>query len=270
MFVVALALMLSEPVVIGVAPVAEPSLSGAAHAIESGRLDQAKAMIAAAVSAGARGEAVDRLLADLAYARGEFDQALATYQQVLASHPNEALLLERAGISALRLNQQELAVTLLDRATRSPGVSWRAWNARGVAADRDGRWSEADAAYDRADTIAAGHAEVANNRGWSLMLRGEWAAALDQFERATRITPSLPRLAANLELARAAVATELPARQPGENDDGFAARLNDIGVVAQMSGDINKARAAFAQAIEIKSRWNERSARNLATLENRQ
>lgn len=269
MLVAALALMLSDPVVIGTAPVAEPSLSGAAHAIEAGRLDQAKAMIASAVSAGAKGEAVDRLLADLSYARGDFAQALATYELLLVRHRDEALLLERAGISALRLDRQLTAVSLLDRATRSPAAGWRAWNARGVAADRDGRWGEADAAYDRADAVAAGHAEVANNRGWSLMLRGQWSQALAQFERAKAIRPDLPRLAANLELAMAAVAAGLPARQAGENDDGYAARLNDVGVVAQASGDIGKARAAFAQAIELKSRWNERSARNLATLENR-
>lgn len=267
MFVAALALMLGDPVVIGTPPVADPSLGGAAYAIEAGRLDQAKAMIAAAIGAGAKGDAVDRLMADLAYARGEFGQALATYQLLLVKHPDEALLLERAGISALRLDQQQVAVGLLDRATRAPSAGWRAWNARGVAADRDGRWSEADAAYARADNLSPGHAEVPNNRGWSLMLRGQWTEALAQFERAATINPSLSRLSANLELAKTAAAHDLPARANGESDDEFASRLNDTGVVAEASGDIARARAAFAQAIELKSRWNERAARNLATLE---
>ena len=48
------------------APVAVPSLAEASHALGAGRLDQTRAMIAAAVAAGASGEQVDRLLADLA------------------------------------------------------------------------------------------------------------------------------------------------------------------------------------------------------------
>nr|WP_294851125.1 tetratricopeptide repeat protein [uncultured Sphingomonas sp.] len=267
MFIAAFALMLSDPVVIGSPPVAEPSLSGAAHAIEAGRLDQAKAMIAASINAGAKGEAVDRLMADLSYARGEFVQALASYDLLLRAHPDEALLLERAGISALKLGRQAQAVALLDRATRASGAGWRAWNARGVAADGDGRWDEASAAYARADQLSPGRAEVANNRGWSFMLQGRWADAVTAFDQAAAINPNLPRLAANIELARAATQAGLPVRMSGETDEGYAARLNDAGVVAQAEGDAGRARAAFAQAIELKSRWNARAAANLASVE---
>ena len=77
-------------------------------------------MLGVAIAAGAKGEPVDRLLADLALARGENDQALAIYRQLLASHPDEALLLERAGIAALRLGRSPEATALLDRATRQP------------------------------------------------------------------------------------------------------------------------------------------------------
>ena len=47
---------------------------------------------------------------------------------------------------------------------------------------------------------------------------------------------------------------------------GFAARLNDAGVVAAASGQAKRAEAAFAQAIELKSRWYDRAADNLAAL----
>ena len=78
---------------------------------------------------------------------------------------------------------------MLDRATRLPGVGWRAWNARGAAADRQGRWDEADAAYASAAALDPERAEVPNNQGWSLMLRGRWAEALAAFERAAAIDP---------------------------------------------------------------------------------
>ncbi|MGI8932145.1 MAG: tetratricopeptide repeat protein [Sphingomicrobium sp.] len=246
--------------------IANPSLSEAGHAISAGRLDQAREMLAAAVAAGAKGDPVDRLLADLAYARGEDEQALALYTALLAAHPGEALLLERGGIAALRLGRAELATALLDRATRAPGAGWRAWNARGVAAERYGRWDEADAAYDRAKLLGPDRAEIANNRGWSMMLRGRWSEALEAFTRAAGLNPKLPRLANNLELAAAALSAALPRRIASENDEQFAARLNDAGVVAAASGDTKRAEAAFAQAIGLRSRWFGLAAGNLAAL----
>jgi Flp pilus assembly protein TadD len=267
----ALLLALADP-----APVALPSadspssaisLSEAGRAIAAGRLDQAKAMLATAVAAGAKGEPVDRLLADLALARGEYGSALNLYRALLAAHPDDSLLLERGGIAALHLGWTSEAVALLDRATRVPGAGWRAWNARGAAADIQGWWDEADAAYARAAELDPKRGEIANNQGWSMMLRGRWADALASFERAAAIDPKLPRLANNLELARAAVAAELPPRYSGENDEAYAARLNDAGVVAAASGERQRAEAAFAQAIELRSRWFARAASNLAALD---
>ena len=59
----AVALVGAKPAPV-VQPPAQP-LSEAAHAIQAGRLDQARLMIGNAVKAGVRGPEVDRLLADL-------------------------------------------------------------------------------------------------------------------------------------------------------------------------------------------------------------
>lgn len=242
------------------------SLTEAGRAIAGGRLEQAREMLAVAVAAGAKGEPVDRLLADLHLARGENDQALAYYRTLLAAHPDEMLLLERGGIAALKLGKVDEATVLLDRATRQAGAGWRAWNARGVAADRQGRWDEAAAAYGRAIALDPVHAEIYNNQGWSWMMQGRWAAALGAFTQAAGINPRLPRLANNLELAEAALGAGLPQRRAGESDEQFAARLNDAGVVAAAAGQPDRAQAAYSQAIEIRSRWYARAAENLAAL----
>jgi Flp pilus assembly protein TadD len=270
----ALALALADPLPAAPPPpqpeAAQPSssisLSEAGRAIAAGRLDQAKAMLGVAVAAGARGEPVDRLLADLAFARGENEQALGLYKALIGNNPDDLLLLQRGGIAALRMRRTAEATALLDRATRLPGAGWRAWNARGAAADQQGRWDEAEAAYARAAALDPGRAEVPNNQGWSLMLRGQWADALAAFERAAVLDPRLPRLANNIELARAAVAADLPARMQGEGDEAYALRLNDAGVVAAASGQPKRAEAAFTQAIELRSRWYVRAADNLAAL----
>lgn len=267
----ALLLALADPAPAAPAPADTPasavSLSETGRAIAAGRLDQARAMLGVAVAAGAKGDPVDRLLADLALARGEYDSALGLYKALLAVHPNESLLLERGGIAALHLGRIAEATALLDRATQARGAGWRAWNARGAAADAQGRWDEADAAYSRAVELEPGRAEIANNQGWSMMLRGRWAEALADFERAAGIDPKLPRLANNLELARAAVAGGLPGRNPSEGDEAYASRLNDAGVVAAAGGRRQLAEAAFAQAIELRSHWYALAAQNLAALD---
>jgi Flp pilus assembly protein TadD len=244
-------------------------LGHAVQALQAGRLDQARIMIDAAVKAGAQGEEVDRLLADLAFRSGDYAAALDRYQKLAAAHPQEMLAFERAGIAAFHVGDLRRATAALKAATALPGASWRAWNARGAIADFRRDWAEADLAYDRALALAPNRAEVLNNRGWSLMLRGQWQEALQLLERAAARDPKAPRIADNLELARAALAEDLPKRQTGESDADWAARLNDAGVVAAAGGDRQRAVAAFARAIETSSLWFERAANNLAIVEGR-
>jgi len=248
---------------------AEPAhgLGDAVQALQAGRLEQARLILDAAVGAGAKGQEIDRLLAELAFRTGNWAVALERYERLAAIHPNESLTLERAGISAFHLGDLHRSGAALAAATAIPGASWRAWNARGAVADHRRDWAEADIAYDRALQLAPENAIVLNNRGWSLLLRGSWAEALPLLERSAELAPGVRRIADNLELARAAVADDLPKRRTGESDSSWAARLNDAGVLAMASGDRQRAIAAFARALEARTQWFDRAANNLATVE---
>lgn len=246
-----------------------PPLSEAQHAIEAGRLDQARIMIANSVKAGADGPAVDRLLAELAFESKNFELAFTRYEALLALDGANALYAERAGISALQKGDLKRARELLDKATSVPGASWEAWNALGVVADQMRDWDQAAIAYNAAVALAADRPEILNNMGWSLLLRGDWGLALEMFERAAALDPKSTRIADNLELARAAVSGELPSRRPGESDEDWSARLNDVGVLAVSGGNYQRAVAAFSRAIKARSEWFERAANNLALAEGR-
>lgn len=249
---------------IATAPTAPPPpLGEASHALSNGRLEQARLMIGHAVRAGAQGPQLDRLLADLAFESRDYRIALARYEALLADNPSHALLAERAGICAIHLGDVARATRMIALATASPAASWRAWNAGGVLADQRGDWDDADMAYARAAKAAPGRPEILNNHGWSLLARGRWNEALDLLEQAAQLDPRSPRIANNLELAKAAVSEDLPRRYDGESDGGWAARLNDAGVVAGIRGDRKRAVAAFAQAISARHRWFERAANNL-------
>lgn len=256
----------TSPVPPVAAPVAEP-LDEARHALSSGRLDQARTMIADAVAAGAQGAAVNRLLADLAFAKHDDGQALNIYKTLIQTHPNDSVMIERAGIAAFRIGDVPGSLLLLRQATSLPGAGWRSWNALGAAADQHGNWAEADTCYARALKLAPERAEVANNYGWSLVLRGRWREAQLELARGAALDPSISRLANNLQLARDALATNLPVRKAGESDAAWAARLNDAGVAAAAQGNRARAIAAFAQSIGARPVWDARTAANLNDVE---
>ena len=240
-----------------------PALPLIEQAIRAGRLEQARLMLGRVAAAGEKGPQVDRLLADFAFASGKNEEALARYLQLSANSPRDSFLAERSAITALRLGNVAVAALLAERATTAPNPTWRAWNARGVVGDLQHDWAKADESYELAARLAPGEGEILNNRGWSQILRGDWSNAVGLFEQAAALDPKSRRIANNLELARAALATDLPRRRPGEEDAAWAARLNDAGVAAQILGDKKRAIAAFAQALEASGSWYDRAANNL-------
>lgn len=241
-------------------------LNDASHAIGEGRLKEAKLIIARAVTAGFRGAPVERLTADLAFASGNYLQAWSQYRQLAGSADKQPGDCEKGAIAALKLLRADEAQTLVECAVKSPDASWRAWNARGVLADMQHDWAIADESYARASQLAPSQADIVNNEGWSKLLRGDWAAAIPLFEKAVALDSTSARIANNLELARAAVATDLPDRRTGETNEQWAARLNDAGVAAELGGQNRRAVAAFTQAIHASPVWYARASNNLAAV----
>lgn len=244
-------------------------LEGSSHAVRAGRLDQASMMIARAMAAGASGQELDRVLADLAYARGSYAEALSRYEALLKIAPRDQLLIEPAAIAALKLGQVERASFLLSAAGLEGSTRWRLWNARGVVADLKRDWVSADRYYERAARLAPNEAGPVNNHGWSLVLRGDWRKAGAFFEQAIALDPKSERAANNLELVKMALAADLPARGRGESDSSWAARLNDAGVAAALLGNKDRATAAFTQAIDVSNAWYARAADNLEAMRGR-
>jgi hypothetical protein len=74
------------------------------------------------------------------------------------------------------------------------------------------------------------------------------------------------RILNNLELARSALAADLPRRRVEESDTDWAQRLNDAGVAAQLLGDNRRALAAFTRALEASPVWYERASDNLEAI----
>jgi Flp pilus assembly protein TadD len=241
----------------------QPLLQETSVAIHAGRLDQARLMVARAMSEGALGPEVDRLLGDIAYASGDYAQALVRYRLLAnGKHPDRGIC-ERAGIAAIKIRDFAEASHLIACAIEDPAASARAWDARGVLADHEGEWAAADEAYGRAAHLAPDDAAVVNNQGWSMLLRGDWANSVRFFKRAAALDPKSARIRNNLELVSSALAADLPRRQPGESASDWAERLNDAGVAAELLAEKKRAVAAFTQALQASGSWYPRAANNL-------
>lgn len=262
-FMIAAAAAASAPPAPVAAIRSETVLRDAEKAATSGRLEQAELMVERLIAQGVRGPQIDRVLADLAFATTNYAEALTRYEALLASEPADAAMLERAGIAALKLGDLNRAASLTERATETEGASWRAWNARGVLADLNRNWVEADADYAEAVRLSPDQPAVLNNQGWSQLLRGDWSGAITTLERAARLHSRSVRTENNLELARAALAVDLPRRRQGESDESWAQRLNDAGVAAEILGDKARAMAAFSRALHASGTWYARAANNL-------
>jgi tetratricopeptide (TPR) repeat protein len=248
------------------APTDSSVLSDASHAIDAGRLKEARLLIARAISQGSRGAPVERLTADLAFASHKYLEAWSAYQRLAQSTDKQPTDCEKGAISALEIGRNTEAKPLVECAVAAPDASWRAWNARGVLADFAKDWALADESYARAHQLAPSEARIANNQGWSKLLRGDWSDAVPFFELAVSLDPKARRIANNLELARAAMAAELPRRRAGEADRDWAVRLNDAGVAAELLGDRKRAVAAFTQALDASPVWYDRASNNLKQL----
>jgi Flp pilus assembly protein TadD len=245
------------------------AIRDASAAIAAGRLEEAKLIISRAISRGVQGPPIERLTANLAFASANYAEALAIYQKLARSPARESGDCENGTLSALRIGRIDDAKPLAECAVSAPGASWRAWNARGVVADWTGDWTVADEAYEHARRVSPDKAAIVNNQGWSKLLRGDWHAAFASFEEAQALAPQSQRIANNLDLARSALAADLPSRRAGESDSEWAVRLNDAGVAAELLGDRQRAIAAFTQALDASPTWYERASNNLQAVSSR-
>ena len=241
----------------------------AEHALAAGRVEQADRMVSAMIAAGETGERLDRLRAGTAAAAGRHAQALSLYTALATRNPADSAAAGGAARAAFLLGKDADARRWSDLAIARPGARWRDWNLCGAIADTQGDFARADHCYGKAEALAPARVEVLNNRAWSYLLRGRWSEAAELLRKALAADPASRIARANLDLAEAALAADLPTRRAGESATEFAARLNDSGVIAEAAGDRKRAVAAFANALSLRPSWSARIARNLEDAERR-
>jgi Flp pilus assembly protein TadD len=169
------------------------------------------------------------------------------------------------GLALMMLDDTTAASTQLRRAVEADPSLSRSWTALGRAYDKEKRWDESAAAYDKALAASPDSPVIINNIGMSMMLQRRYPEAATQFEHALAKDPAMETARANLRIALA---------WQGKYDEALAGleqaqradALNNVGYVAMLRGDYQQAQRCFSQALETSATYHEGAARNLEAL----
>jgi Flp pilus assembly protein TadD len=116
---------------------------------------------------------------------------------LLGKDPNDDLSLGKKQFRAANFG---LAERYFRRAVEQHPRDLESWIGLASSYDRLRRWELADRAYDQAMKIAGPTAEILNNKGYSLMLRGDYRNARECLLQALAQEPDNPYVKNNLEL----------------------------------------------------------------------
>jgi Flp pilus assembly protein TadD len=133
---------------------------------------------------------------------GQTDQQIEVLKTVAVSHPEDSALQSKIGKQVLAAGRAGEAIVILDRATKAPGVDWKAFSALGSAYDQEGNHEQARASYKSALALQPGELTVENNMAMSFALEGKLTEA-EKILRAAVAQPGIdqqPRVRQNLAL----------------------------------------------------------------------
>ena len=225
--------------------------------------------------------------------RGDFAGALAGLQAGLQAAPDDPALLGLAALSALRLNQQELAVQYLrrqlaaapgDRAARfnlattlaglgqteeaaelaaTFGGHAKLARLAGYLAQQAGRPNAAISAYREAVRLAGDDWKSWNNLGNCCTEVGDTAAAIDAFENAINLVPQGGMAELFLNLCQALSAPEHrekrlhTAEEAGRRFPGNHAVAIELGLAQAAAGQMEQAEASLRRAAAEETEFGE-------------
>ncbi|WP_310498700.1 tetratricopeptide repeat protein [Sandarakinorhabdus sp.] len=254
-------------VALPVAPPTPETLAMIDAALREGRLDAAREAIGRSWASGST--EVQLRGAELALASGSLAEAADGFGQLIDDPLLGARAAQGLGVTQLRQGKTSDAVKSLDAALARDPTLVRAWNARGVAADRLQDWPASDNAYDKALALAPDAADILSNRGYSQMLRQHFSAAETDFARAVMLDPKLPAARTNLRIARAMQGRYEEAFQ-GATKLTLADDLNTVGYAAMARGDLAVAEAYFNRAMSLNPNFDRAAWANLQYLKSLQ
>jgi tetratricopeptide (TPR) repeat protein len=147
----------------------------------------------------------------VAYGEGEYDRALALYQDAVRKNPDDAEAWSNIGQVLVRLNRAAEAVPNFERAIAILPSRWayhfNLARAHGLLND----WPKAIESYRAAQQLYPDDYAIAFNLGSALRKAGDHAGAVEQFKKAVSLDPQDPTFHLSLAMSYEALNREAEA-----------------------------------------------------------
>jgi tetratricopeptide (TPR) repeat protein len=137
----------------------------------------------------------------VAYQGGEYERALALYQDAVKRNPNDAEAWSNMGQVLVRLRRPAEAIPHFDRAIAILPSRWAYHFNRARAYGLLNDWPKAADGYRAAQQLYPDDYAIAFNLGLALRKAGNHAAAVEQFQKAISLDPQEPTFHLSLAMS---------------------------------------------------------------------
>jgi tetratricopeptide (TPR) repeat protein len=162
-------------------------------------------------------------------ARGNYQAAIAQYNLVLATYPNDGQSLMERGITHARLGDHDRAIEDYTAAAYGDSDNALVYYNRGISYDALGMTELALADYDKSINQDDLYAYSWNNRGYVYASQGDWAQAINNYTQAIALDPS------------------------------YATAYNNRAIAYVQIGQLEKAQADYEMALELDPNYQDAS-----------
>jgi Tfp pilus assembly protein PilF len=256
----------SDPSAVPAVGAGTESLLGAADkAIDEKRIEDAAIIVGRILKLDPNNSQAKLRVAEMYLLANKLLLAGAAFKHISTTTTGKvrAKALQGLGIAMMKQGELDTAHQALKDAVDQDASLWRAWNALGLYYDSQSVWLDAGKAYKHALAAKSDSALVHNNLGYSLLMQGKFPDATLAFKKALRISPALKAARANLRLSLAWEGKYQEATAGVKNSD-LPTVLNDVGYVAILRGDYDRAEALLLRAMEASPTFNEAASKNLS------
>jgi predicted O-linked N-acetylglucosamine transferase (SPINDLY family) len=226
-----------------------------AIASQSGRSDEAVALIGKSLALSPVNAAAHSQLGDALMNLGKTDNAIQAYRDALAIEPASVEALNNIGLAYKACNMPEDAVAAFRDALGLRADLPEVHSNMGDALNCLGRFEESMAVCNEALALRPGYAKAHNNLGIALMGLGRVAEAIDSYRAALDIDSDYTKAHNNLGDAlkgRGSLNEAIASfRRAVTLDPEFAEAFANLGVALLDNGRIDAALAAQRQALEV-------------------
>ena len=160
-------------------------------------------------------------------ARGNYQAAIAQYNLVLATYPNDVQSLMERGITHARLGDHNRAIEDYTSAAFDDRSNGLIYYNRGISYDALGMTELALEDYDHSIRHDNNYAYSWNNRGYVFASQGDWAQAINNYTQAISLDPT------------------------------YATAYNNRAIAYVQIGQLEKAQADYEMALELDSNYQD-------------